>query len=105
MKRINKFFAFGSILLVVNLIICLVLRDIKLLPILTGITSAPFVFLSALMVGTFIGTDSQRADIYTESRDSFKRRTTWSTNFLLIGLPCFIVYILSFVGMYYLNDY
>lgn len=94
-------FLIGIALLIIDLVIFLILRDNSLIPKLTGITGGVFLLLAGLMVGAFIEPDSRRVDLATESRDTLKRRTNWSTYFLFISLPSLAVCITSFILIYW----
>ncbi|MGG3572582.1 DUF5316 family protein [Bacillus gobiensis] len=98
----KKYLLIGIIILIVDFIALVWLQDINFIPKITGITGGLFLVLAIIMTGgIFNDPDSRRLDLAVESRESLKRRVTWSTRFLLISAPSMFVCILSFILLFW----
>lgn len=94
-----KKFLVGIGIVVVALLISVFLSDFTLLYKITGVVALISLIMSGLFSGAFVSGDRLGRNLQSESKEDKKQRFLMTNTILLIGLPNFLIAMVSYFVM------
>lgn len=89
------FFLGGVCILFIIISISLIIQNLSIFTTVTGTIGIICIVISALFSGTLISGDRIRANYSDEQSNSM--RTSWSLKILLLGLPCLLGLVVTYL--------